>query len=105
MRSELNELISEGKISIASSHIYKSYIVYKLTVIDKATIVTCYYCDLYKISCNNIIHGDKNNITKCKTLGIQGNLSQVRYIYEKMDVGNISLFLSRYLLKTLSQTF
>lgn len=33
MRSELNKLISEGKISIASSHTYKSYIVYKLTVV------------------------------------------------------------------------
>lgn len=102
MRSELNKLISEGKISIASSHTYKSYIVYKLTVVDKATIVTCYYCDLYEISCNNIIHGDKNNITKCRSLDIHGNPIQVRYLYEKMDVGNVSLFLSRYLLKTLS---
>lgn len=107
MSIELKRVISDSKISVLRSYVYGLYIVYELILNKSEAIYTCNYCDLNIISCNSVTYSDKNNITKCGhgLLSAYDSELQVRYIYKKMSMSNISLFLSRYILDVLARYY
>lgn len=103
MKPILKELIEENKIELIRSYIYNEYIGYEVRILAHFMTTVCNACDLYTVNyCWKMIEDDKNNMTKCKS-GI-ADTARIRYSYERISPENASLFLSRYLLKTLSQT-
>lgn len=105
MNGNLKTSINKGESVIVDSYIYKNYIVYRYHRLDHLN--TCRICSLYSNSeCHLVIKDDKNNPRNCTSYIVNSDgsilLTSLRYSYERMNMSNISLFLSSYLLKTLS---
>lgn len=101
MKDNLKASIDKGESIFVDSYIYKDYLVYRYHRLDHFTL--CKFCDLlHSNNCSIIRSGDKNNPLNCGTYEIIDGkiiLRSLRYSYEKMNMNNISLFLSRFLIK------
>lgn len=103
MKPELKSLIEENKVELIRSYVYKRYIGYEIKVLWPHRFMICRFCDLHKVNnCLSIIDDDINNVNNCITVESISDTVRIRYLYERISSENISLFLSRYLLNTLS---
>lgn len=102
MNDNLKASINKGESVIVDSYIYKNYIVYRYHRLNHFN--ACSSCSLHlNPRCYSIIKDDKNNPQSCKfyTVDYDGSilLTSLRYSYEMINMSNISLFLSRLLIK------
>lgn len=102
MNDNLKVSINKGESVIVDSYIYKNYIVYRYHRLNHFN--ACSSCSLHlNPGCYSIIKDDKDNPQNCSTYIVNSDggisLTSLRYSYERINMSNISLFLSRLLIK------
>lgn len=97
MKKVFKDAIDHGDIVILKQYVYLNFIAYKYKEINR--VIGCYECDARNECSIILLKGDKNNINQCRS---SIGMYDIRFHYEMIREGDLSLFLSRYLLNTLS---
>lgn len=94
MKKVFRDAIDHGDIVILKQYVYLNFIGYKYEVINST--IGCYDCDALNDCSIILLKGDKNNINQC--MFVKG-MDKIRFHYEMIREDDLSLFLSRYLLR------
>lgn len=93
MKLTIEEMIDNGDIVLLKRYIYLDCIGYKYKVVNR--YINCMECDLFDRCSILLLKGDKNNPHSCMQ-------KDIRFHYRRIKMGDLSLFLSRYLFKFIS---
>lgn len=94
MKKVFKDAIDHGDIVILKQYVYLNFIAYKYKEINR--VIGCHECDAYNECSLILLKGDKNNINQC--MFVKG-MDKIRFHYEMIREDDLSLFLSRYLLR------
>lgn len=94
MKKVFKDAIDQGDIVILKQYVYLNFIGYKYEVINSA--IGCHECDAHNECSIILLKGDKNNTNQCRS---SIGMYNIRFHYEMIREDDLSLFLSKYLLR------
>lgn len=94
MKKVFKDAIDHGNIVILKQYVYLNFIAYKYKEINR--VIGCHECDAYNECSIILLKGDKNNTSQCRSAM---GMHDIRFHYDRIREDDLSLILSRYLLR------